>query len=113
MRLIDAERLRDELEYRKGLTKDAKSITAYNYAILRIDSMPTIGGDALLDAPPNDISALVFFLSLYAPAPENAPKDWESHGDENLEAWESYLREAWARGYFAIPMEPEKAGAQE
>ena len=48
---------------------------------------------------------LVMFLALYAPAPENAPEDWYHHGDENLLAWQDFIRESELRGYYQLKME--------
>lgn len=50
---------------------------------------------------------LVFFLALYAPAPENAPDDWYHNGELNLQAWKQFIQEAEQRGYYALPIQEE------
>ena len=47
---------------------------------------------------------LVMYLALYAPAPENAPDDWYHHAEENLAAWQAFIRESEERGYYSFPI---------
>lgn len=51
---------------------------------------------------------LVFYLSLYAPAPEDAPDDWYHNGEQNLRAWQMFIKRAEERGYYAFPIAEEK-----
>lgn len=57
--------------------------------------------------------ALLLFLALYAPAPEGAPSDWRRHGDDNLKAWEEFVKTAEARGYYAYPTEETSLEAED
>lgn len=57
---------------------------------------------------PLEESPLVLYLAMYAPAPEGAPKDWYNRGDENLAAWQKFIREAERRGYYAFPIDERK-----
>lgn len=58
-----------------------------------------------------DIDALLVYLALYVPAPEGAPADWHHHGDENYKAWQTFVREAKERGYYAYPADKGRAAA--
>lgn len=57
--------------------------------------------------------ALIFFLALYAPAPEFAPRDWRRHGDENLRAWEEFVKKSEVRGHYAYPTEETSKQAED
>ena len=57
--------------------------------------------------------ALIFFLALYAPAPEGAPRDWRRHGDDNLRAWEEFVKTSEARGHYAYPIEETSEQAED
>ena len=46
-----------------------------------------------------EFDQLVFALATMYKAPENAPDDWEHHGEENLKAWKDYINTARKRGY--------------
>lgn len=50
------------------------------------------------------IQPLSIYLGLYAPAPEKAPDDWTHRLHENVEAWETFLRDAEENRCYTLPV---------
>ena len=100
-RLIDADALLENAK-KYVYQSDMTTTIALGIAETWIKDAPTV------DAMPTQrmkVSPLLFYLALYAPAPEYAPDDWVHHAEDNLAAWQRFVNEAQERGYYEFPID--------